>query len=63
MIFVLDFENWLLFSSAFTYADDTSTIVSEKHIKEAIANLKKDATIVFKFMASNRLVANPQKTL
>ena len=44
--------------TAFTYRDDTSSIVQAKNIKEAKAKLEN----VLRFMASNGLVSNPTKT-
>ena len=55
-------EQWLKHSSAFTYADDTSSSVTGKTIEEVKAKLEEDAEQVLKFMASNGLVANPSKT-
>ena len=55
-------EEWLEFSSAITYADDTTTGVSEEELAEVLRKLQIDAKNVLKFMASNGLVANPKKT-
>ena len=55
-------ELWLKHSSAFTYADDTSSSVTGKTLDEVKKKLEEDADQVLKFMASNGLVANPSKT-
>ena len=63
VLYVSDLEDWLEFSKAFTYADDTSSSVSGKDLTEIIRKMEIDAVNVLKFMASNGLVANPKKTL
>ena len=62
VLYVSDLEDWLEFSAAFTYADDTSSSVSGKDLDEVIRKMEIDAINVLKFMASNGLVANPKKT-
>ena len=62
IIYVADLEDWLIHSSASTYADDTETSVTGQDIKTIITQLEEDAERVLKFMASNGLVANPKKT-
>ena len=62
IIYVADLQLWLKFVSAITYADDTSTSVSGKLLKDVIRMLEEDAKNVLKFMASNGLVANASKT-
>ena len=63
VLYVSDLEDWLKFSAAFTYANDTSTSVSTSDKKGTILQkLKKDAINILKFMASNGLVAIPKKT-
>ena len=57
-----DLEEWLNHSEAHTYADDTKSSVTGKSIGEIKAKLEADATEVLKFMASNGLKANPDKT-
>ena len=57
-----DLNIWLKWSIIITYADDTSTSVSGKLLKDIIIKLEEDALLVLKFMASNKLVANPTKT-
>ena len=54
-------ELWLKHSSAFTYADDSSSSVKDKTIDGVIHKLEEDAQNFFKFMASNGLVANPSR--
>ena len=55
-------KDWLEYSLAFTYADDTSSRVSGKDLDEIMRRMEADAINVLKFMASNGLVANPKKT-
>ena len=57
-----DLELWLEYASAITYADHTSTGITAKPKAELIAKLEKDAMNVLRYMASNGLVANPNKT-
>ena len=57
-----DLNDWLEYSKVFTYADDTSSTVSGKDLLEIIRRMEIDAVNVLRFMASNGLVANPQKT-
>ena len=57
-----DLELWLSWSSAKTYADDTTTATTAKTIEEMIRRMEEDAANVLCFMASNRLVANAKKT-
>ena len=62
VLFVSDLQDWLLHSTAPTYADDTMTGTSNKNLATMISNLEEDASLVLKFMASNGLVANAKKT-
>ena len=55
-------DEWLEWSTATTYADDTTTGVSDKDLEVVIKKLELDAINVLRFMASNGLVANPKKT-
>ena len=57
-----DLDEWLEWSSATTYADDTTTGVSHKDLEVVLKRLEIDAKNVLQFMASNGLVANPKKT-
>ena len=59
---VADFELWLEYASAIAYADDTSISISAKIIVKLLSKLEKDAMNVLRYMASNGLVANPNKT-
>ena len=43
VLYVADLEAWLLHSSAFTYADDTSTSVSDKDLEIVKAKMEEDA--------------------
>ena len=63
IIFVADMEDWTEHSGVFTYADDTCTDSSSKISKEVMDRLEKDANGILKYMASNGLVANPDKTV
>ena len=62
VLYVSDLEEWLDWSSATTYADDTTTGVSDKDILEVTREMELDALNVLKCMATNGLVANPSKT-
>ena len=62
VLFVSDLQDWLLHSSAPTYADDTTTRTSCTTVQESMRNLEEDADLVLRYMASNGLVANPKKT-
>ena len=63
IIYVADMEDWTEHSGVFTYADDTSTDTSSKNIEEVLQRMEKDADGILRYMASNGLVANPQKTV
>ena len=63
IIYGADFELWLKYSSAFAYADDSSTSISDNDMEEIKLKLQEDAENVLDFMASNGLVANPNKTV
>ena len=62
VLFVADLEEWLDHSSAPTYADDTTTVTPGRSVKETIELMEIDAENVLRFMASNGLVANSNKT-
>jgi hypothetical protein len=62
IIFVSDLQDWLQSCDSLTYADDTSISFSGNSQDEVKNNLEKDAENVLSYMASNRLVANAQKT-
>jgi hypothetical protein len=62
VLFVSDLQEWLNHSTAPTYADDTTTGTSAKTVEETIKLMEEDAKQVLKFMASNGLVANANKT-
>ena len=63
VLFVSDLQDWLLHSTAPTYADDTMSGTSSKKLETVIKNLEEDANLVLKYMASNGLVANAKKTM
>ena len=62
IIYVSDFEDWLIHSNASTYADDSGTGVKGNSVSEIVPKLEEDGENVLKYMASNGLVANPSKT-
>ena len=62
VLYVSDLQDWLLHSTAPTYADDTMSGTSNKKLDKVIRNLEEDANLVLKYMASNGLVANAKKT-
>ena len=62
VMYVSDLEDWLDGSDSITYADDTTTFTSGPDLGEIISRMEKDAENVLKYMASNGLIANPNKT-
>jgi hypothetical protein len=62
IVYVADLEEWLIHSTASTYADDTETAVFGEDVEEIKTKLEEDGQGVLRFMASNGLVANPKKT-
>ena len=62
-VYGADLEQWLQFSKAFTYADDSQTDSKDKNYEEMMKKLSIDAGNVLDFMASNGLVANASKTV
>jgi hypothetical protein len=62
VLYVSDLEDWIVHSSAVTYADDTTTSTHSKELHDLIKKMELDAVLVLKFMASNGLIANPAKT-
>ena len=62
ILFVSDLQDWLKFSTAPTYADDTTTGTSSTTVEETIRLMEIDAESVLRYMASNGLVANANKT-
>ena len=50
------------YTKSITYADNTSTGVSGRILKKVIEQMEEDARRVLTFMASNGLVASPNKT-
>ena len=63
IIYVADMGDWTENAGVFMYADDTSTDASSKIVQEVVDKLERDAKGIMEFMASNGLVANPQKTV
>ena len=62
VLFVADLQDWLVHSSAPTYADDTTSGTSSTTVQETMKLMEIDADNVLRYMASNGLVANPSKT-
>ena len=62
VLYVADFEFWLKWSVAKTYADDTMTRTTAKNKEELIRRMEEDACNILKYMASNGLIANANKT-
>ena len=62
VLFVSDLQDWLKHSTAPTYADDTTTGTSANNLEDTLEKMEEDAGLVLKFMASNGLVANANKT-
>ena len=62
VLFVSDLQDWLSHSTAPTYADDTSTGTSGTTVEDVLKKMEEDADQVLRYMASNGLVANPNKT-
>ena len=62
VLFVSDLQDWLKHSTAPTYADDTTTGTSTDTIEETLSRMEEDAGLLLKYMASNGLVANADKT-
>ena len=61
-IVTADIQDWVKYSSLFGYADDTSSSCKGKCIVKLLRELEEDAKRILQFMASNGLVANPNKT-
>ena len=62
ILFVSDLQDWLLHSTAPTYADDTSSGTSGFNLDNMISNMEEDADLVLKFMASNAWWLTQKKT-
>ena len=62
-IMTCDLELWVSNLACFNYADDTSTSASNEDVKIVLKTLEGEANNILKFMASNYLVANPNKTV
>ena len=58
IVYVADLDLWLKYSIIITYADDTSSSIKGKVLRELIRIMKEDAENLLKFMAANGLVAN-----
>ena len=62
LIYVADMELWVENVTVTGYADDTASYVSDKDEDAVIKKLEGDAERILRFMASNYLSANAQKT-
>ena len=62
-IFGADMELWVDHSTIFNYADNTSSNYADKSTQIIQEKLEHDAKNMLEFMASNGLVANPNKTV
>ena len=62
-IYCAGMEEWVTHSTIFNYADDTSSSLADKTVETIIEKLERDAEQMLCFMASNGLVANPDKTV
>ena len=62
-IYGADLEDWVKHSSIFNYADYSTSSCSGEDEDTIITKLEEDATGILEFMASNGLVANPDKTV
>ena len=62
VLYVSDLEEWLEWSSATTFADDSTTVVADADESKMKEKMEQDTNNVLNFMASNGLVANPTKT-
>ena len=62
-IYGADMEDWVEHSTIFNYADDTSSSCTDKSTEVIKKKLEHDAEKMLEFMASNGLVANPNKTV
>ena len=62
IIYLVDVEKWVKFVNVTGYADDSGIYRAGKNMDILLEQLVTDATGILKFMASNKLVANPAKT-
>ena len=62
LLYVADLQLWLKHMKVTSYADDTKTCASHRLLCVVLKMLEEDAKNVLMFMASNGLVANPNKT-
>ena len=59
---VADIDLWTEESKNISFADDTSSIVSDEKKEKTQSKLEKEATNILNFMAANELKANASKT-
>ena len=62
LVYIQDLPNWVEEGNVQGYADDTLHFVSGDTIQDVIAGLEEAAKEIFRYFASNELVANPSKT-
>jgi len=62
ILYVADLELWIPEVNIHGYADDFTTAVSARDEADVIRNLETNAKTILRYMASNYLAVNPQKT-
>ena len=62
LVYVADVEHWVQNMKIRGYADDTASSVHSPDIDKVTAELESNGGKILRFMASNMLVANPDKT-
>ena len=62
-IYTSDLQYWVKKANIYNYADDTSSSCSDKELAKVLSVLELDARTILSYMASNGLVANPNKTV
>ena len=62
LIYIADVDLWVREMKVRGYADDTASSVSSPDLDKVIKSLEADGERMLHFMASNDLVANPEKT-
>ena len=62
LIYINDIENSIIYSKAFIFADDTAILYSDKSPKRIQKRLNIDLKLLLKWLKSNRISPNVQKT-
>jgi hypothetical protein len=62
IILMADMDLWIKNGQLCNFADDTSNVVVGKNKDDVIKKLEEDSDGIVKFMSSNNLVINPEKT-